>query len=322
MWNVTAKKEASFVPFTTVFTDFDILIRKRKSRHAFSRNDHSEHPSAIPVHPIKKRFSSSQKCNSLSTIKCDHPCYFSRMALLSVLVYLLYIVPLTTCKDINNHGIALARRFHGKNDSAESLANSVEIHKPLVHDYIDSVHNAVNKDHSQHRHRRHQRHQIVSNDSNVNDLANINNVQAIQPKICHSLTSSSSYLSSAFAHNFASQDQQQRSNNNELSLENKIALSPIIFQGKYFQMQVDMTINSFYKDERSQIQRLHNLSYDILGRMISRSNTYNSMYFVSVRAIQVPKGKIPRRQRSNVRLLFHTVSTSSFAKKLSSRRYR
>ena len=318
MWNVTAKKEASFVPFTTVFTDFDILIRKRKSRHACSRNDHSEHPSAILVRPIKKRFNSSKKCNSSPNIKCDHPCYFTRMALLSVLVYLLYIVPLTVCKDISNHEISSTRRLHGKNDSTESLENGVEIHEPLVYDYIDSVDNAVNKDHSHHRHRRHQHHHIGYNDSNIKDVANINNIQAIQPKICHSLTSSSSYLSSAFAHNFASQDQQQRSNNNELSLENKIALSPIIFQGKYFQMKVYITI----KDERSQIQKLHNLSYDILGRMISRSNTYNSMYFVSVRAIQVPKGKIPRRQRSNVRLLFHTISASSFAKKLSSRRYR
>lgn len=243
MWNVTEKKDGSFVPFTTVFTDFDILIRKRKSRHAFSRNDHSEHPSAIPVHQIKKRFSSSQKCNSLSTIKCDHPCYFSRMALLSVLVYLLYIVPLTACKDISNHGIASARRFHGKNDSTESLKNSVEIHKPLVYDYINSVDNAAHKEYSHHRHRRDHHHRIGYNDGNIKDVANINNIQAIQPKICHSLTSSSSYLSSAFAHNFASQDQQQRSNNNELSLENKIALSPIIFQGNYFQMQVYMIIN-------------------------------------------------------------------------------
>ena len=130
MCNVTSKKEASFVPFTTVFTDFDILIRKRKSRHAFSRNGHSEHPSAIPVNPIKKRFNSSKKCNSSPNIKCDHPCYISRMALLSVLIYLLYIVPLTACKDINNQGIVSARRFHGKNDSTESLEKSVEIHNP------------------------------------------------------------------------------------------------------------------------------------------------------------------------------------------------
>ena len=243
MWNVTSKKEASFVPFTTVFTDFDILIRKRKSRHAFSRNDHSEHPSAIPVHPIKKRFSSSQKYNSSLNIKCDHRCYFTRMALLSVLVYLLYIVPLTACKDISNLEIASAERFHSKNNSTEDLKNSVGIHKQLVYDYIESFDNVITKDYSHHRHRRDHHHHIVYNDSNIKDVANINNVQAIQPKICHSLTSSSSYLSSAFAHNFASQDQQQRSNNNELSLENKIALSPIIFQGKYFQIQVDMTIN-------------------------------------------------------------------------------
>ena len=56
--------------------------------------------------------------------------------------------------------------------------------------------------------------------------------------------------------------------------------------------------------------------------MISRSNTYNSMYFVSVRAIQVLKGKIPRRQRSNVRLLFHTASTSMSSQKASSRKLR
>ena len=112
-----------------------------------------------------------------------------------------------------------------------------------MYDYIDSVDNVVTKEYSHHRHRRNRHHHIGYNDSNIKDVANINNIQAIQPKICHSLTSSSSYLSSAFAHNFASQDQQQRSNNKELSLENKIALSPIIFQGKYFQIQVDMTIN-------------------------------------------------------------------------------
>ena len=114
MWNVTANKESSLVPFTTKFTDFDILIRKRKSRHAFSRNGHSEHPSATPVFPIKTRFSSSQKCNSSSNIKCDHPCYFTRMALLSVLVYLLYIAPLTTCKDISNHGMLRPNAFIAK----------------------------------------------------------------------------------------------------------------------------------------------------------------------------------------------------------------
>ena len=56
---------------------------------------------------------------------------------------------------------------------------------------------------------------------------------------------------------------------------------------------------------------MHKTLFPYLGRMISRSNTYNSMYFVSVRAMQVLKGKIPRRERSNVRLLFHTATASS-----------
>ena len=46
------------------------------------------------------------------------------------------------------------------------------------------------------------------------------------------------------------------------------------------------------------------------GRLISRSNTYNSMYFATVRVHgRVFKGKIPMISQRNIRLLFHTAST-------------
>ena len=46
------------------------------------------------------------------------------------------------------------------------------------------------------------------------------------------------------------------------------------------------------------------------GRLISRSNTYNSMYFASVRVHgRVFKGKIPMKSQRSIRLLFHTASS-------------
>ena len=46
------------------------------------------------------------------------------------------------------------------------------------------------------------------------------------------------------------------------------------------------------------------------GRLISRSNTYNSMYFATVRVHgRVFKGKIPMISQRNIRLLFHTASS-------------
>ena len=78
------------------------------------------------------------------------------------------------------------------------------------------------KDHTSERPHHYHHHNKFNNKHHYNMH---HDVQAIQPKICHSLTSSNSYLSSAFAHNFASQ------RSNDLSMENKLVLSPIVFQG-------------------------------------------------------------------------------------------
>ena len=44
----------------------------------------------------------------------------------------------------------------------------------------------------------------------------------------------------------------------------------------------------------------------VQGKMISRSNVYNSLYFVSFRILKVLKGKLPRKLRRHIRLLFHS----------------
>eukprot|EP00093_Oithona_nana_P013376 13376.XXX_446359_449275_1 [CDS] Oithona nana genome sequencing. len=44
------------------------------------------------------------------------------------------------------------------------------------------------------------------------------------------------------------------------------------------------------------------------GRLISRSNVYNSLYFVSLRVQRVLKGSVPKRMHRHMRLLFHTDS--------------
>jgi len=56
------------------------------------------------------------------------------------------------------------------------------------------------------------------------------------------------------------------------------------------------------------------------GRLISRSNVYNSLYFVSLRVQRVLKGSVPKRMHRHMRLLFHTESnfhTSSHGDKSS-----
>ena len=46
----------------------------------------------------------------------------------------------------------------------------------------------------------------------------------------------------------------------------------------------------------------------LTGRLISRSNVYNSLYFVSLRVQRVLKGSVPKRMHRHMRLLFHTDS--------------
>ena len=43
----------------------------------------------------------------------------------------------------------------------------------------------------------------------------------------------------------------------------------------------------------------------IQGRLVSRSNAYNSLYFVSFRVLKVMKGKVPKKLRKHIRLMFH-----------------
>ena len=45
------------------------------------------------------------------------------------------------------------------------------------------------------------------------------------------------------------------------------------------------------------------------GRLISRSNVYNSLYFVSLRVQRVLKGSVPRRMHRHMRLLFHHTNS-------------
>ena len=47
------------------------------------------------------------------------------------------------------------------------------------------------------------------------------------------------------------------------------------------------------------------ISFVFSGRLISRSNVYNSLYFVSLRVQRVLKGSVPRRMHRHMRLLFH-----------------
>ena len=51
--------------------------------------------------------------------------------------------------------------------------------------------------------------------------------------------------------------------------------------------------------------RNHLISLVFSGRLISRSNVYNSLYFVSLRVQRVLKGSVPRRMHRHMRLLFH-----------------
>jgi hypothetical protein len=41
-----------------------------------------------------------------------------------------------------------------------------------------------------------------------------------------------------------------------------------------------------------------------VGRLVSRSNVYNSLYFASFRVLRVVKGRLPARLRKHIRLLF------------------
>ena len=228
-----------------VIMDFDVLIRKRKSRNnkdykveeclSSQKSNKLEHPvrflSSTLSPPPSESTMKTQPCRNTNLnkptnsqkqkMKCSRRYYFSRVTLLCLaLVQLLCVTDFIECKNLNNY-----------RNSIRSSGISSDSRNKIGRNYINSNKNGVGgnnvtendnfepKSLSHRRHHHHRRHH----------QGHDNNVQSIQPKICHSLASSNSYLSTAFAHNFASQ---QRSN--ELSMENKLVLSPIVFQGICF----------------------------------------------------------------------------------------
>ena len=47
----------------------------------------------------------------------------------------------------------------------------------------------------------------------------------------------------------------------------------------------------------------------VQGRLISRSNAYNNLYFVSFRVLKVMKGRVPKKMRKHIRLMFHVENS-------------
>lgn len=195
-----------------VLKDFDVLIRKRKS----SRKNDSltcSHPnmensisrvsvsnSLLTRKPMSEQICFKYKTNPI--IKYSRRYYFD-LTLSLFLVQLLCITHLTECMNINHHRNIISSSLYDSN--SRNKHNEKSVHKNVSTNTLQTY---------GHPRRHHKRDDD-------------NNIQAIQPKICHSLTASTSYLTSAFAHNFASQRP------NDLSMENKLVLSPIVFQGKY-----------------------------------------------------------------------------------------
>ena len=179
---------------------------------------------------MEERIGDNRKCKVKFNTKCKKPhYYFTHILLLSLLFHLLLISQNIECMYVNEHGNIV------NSENSDNNINKIGFSRILDSDYknynatFDNVTmSSVSSNFGirSHRHRRHQ-HRRQSHDPNV---------QAIQPKICHSLASSSSYLSSAFAHNFplsSSSRPSSPSSYNELSIENKLVLSPIVFQGMF-----------------------------------------------------------------------------------------
>ena len=220
--------------------DFDILIKKRKSRNSNQPEKMSFtcHQTTIPSElssstsiTMDEKNRDKKKCKIKSNHKCRKLSYYSiQVTLLYLFLNLLLIAQSAKCRKIeSNYSINNVNSDNNTNNFESSY--SAKIDKLNYKDNYNyaTMSNVSKKFEAQsHRHRRHQHHQR-SQDPNV---------QSIQPKICHSLASSNSYLSSAFAHNFpltsTSSSSRSLSSNNELSIENKLVLSPIVFQGTFF----------------------------------------------------------------------------------------
>ena len=221
--------------------DFDVLIKKRKSRNSILREKLSLtcQPKMIfpatlsaPTKTMDGNSCASKKCKIKTNQRCKNPnFYFIQTILLSWILQVLLFTHNTDCMKIDKHRHSIKSEHSGYSDNdtySLNSSNSLNIDSSKNNHISNNVTiiNVLAKSGLQsHRHRRHQ-HQR-SHDPNV---------QSIQPKICHSLASSNSYLSSAFAHNFplSSPSSSSRSlpSYNELSIENKLVLSPIVFQGK------------------------------------------------------------------------------------------
>ena len=224
--------------------DFDVLIKKRKSRNLnqpekMSFTCHqtiiSSELSSSTSTMIDGKIRDKKKCKIKSNQACKKLRYYSiQVTLLYLLFQLLLMAQSTASRKIeSNYSINNVNSDNNTNIFESSYSAKID-----KLNYKDNYNYAITSNVSKkfevqsHRHRRHQHHQR-SQDPNV---------QSIQPKICHSLASSNSYLSSAFAHNFpltsSSSSSRSSSSNNELSIENKLVLSPIVFQGTllYFYM--------------------------------------------------------------------------------------
>lgn len=219
--NATSNLKGQSVSLFSIIKNYYSLIRKRKSRN---ENDYccpcknEKDTRRCSSCSTKTKISKSlNKSTSNSSMTFSRLCYSSRVTLLlCLLVQLLYIAPVTECIAIKHHkSSSISRSNSRKNQLMNHRGRSVTNHN--AHDIINNVTNTLETSHHHHRHHLNGKSHFKNHD-----------VQAIQPKICHSLTSSNTYLLSAFAHNFASQ------RSNVLSTENKLVLSPIVFQGMFY----------------------------------------------------------------------------------------
>ena len=239
--------------------DFDVLIKKRKSRNLNQpeRKSFTCHPTTISSElssststMMDKNIRDKKKCKIKSNHKCRKLHYYSvQVTLLYLIFQLLLIAHSAECRKIDpNYSIDNVNSDNNTNIFESSYSAKID-----KLNYKDNYNYAITSNVSKkfeiqsHRHRRHQHHQR-SQDPNV---------QSIQPKICHSLASSNSYLSSAFAHNFpltsSSSSSRSSSSNNELSIENKLVLSPIVFQGTLIDF-IMVGIFSIFKNQNMPIE--------------------------------------------------------------------
>ena len=222
--------------------DFDVLIKKRKSRNSILREKLSLMCQPKMIFPaslstttktMDENSCASKKCKIKTNQRCKKPnFYLIQTILLSWLFQVLLFTHNTVCMKIDKHrhNTRSDHRAYSDNSSysfnSSNSFNKNNFNDNHISNNVSIVNVSAKSGLQSHRHRRHQ-----------NQRSHDPNVQSIQPKICHSLASSNSYLSSAFAHNFPLSSSSPSSSSrslpsyNELSIENKLVLSPIVFQG-------------------------------------------------------------------------------------------